>query len=296
MSAGLTLSQARAALLKALADAGIERSEAEREADLIVQHASGWNKARQMAQPDAVLSAPAQQVIDNIQSGRLRREPLQYLLGEQWFMGLRFAVRQGVLIPRPDTETLVELAGKFLAPLAAPVFVDIGCGSGAIAISLLHALPRGRAYAVDISQTAIAVTEENARALGVSDRLELFHGDWADFAASEKLDAVLSNPPYVPLSSLAQLQPEVAIFEPKEALLGHDEDGLGFFRALSKDAGRYLAAGGLLAVEVGADQGAAVGALFGQAGWTAVTSHHDLAGVARCISALHAVEAIGRLP
>jgi release factor glutamine methyltransferase len=284
----VTLREAQCRLIKSLEEAGIVSSEAQREADLIIEHATGWRKARQMAEPEALLTPQSLAVIADIEKGRRRRMPLQYLLGEQYFMGLRFKVREGVLIPRADTETLVELALEFLAPLSAPVFADIGTGSGCIAISILHALPAARAYAVDVSPVALAVAAENAQSLGVSSRLTLIECHWADFHAGQLLDAIVCNPPYIPLSQASALLPEVGVFEPKQALFDADEDGLGFFRRLSVGAQAHLRVGGLLAVETGCDQGESVSALFRTTGWKEVGTTLDLNGIIRCVAASHA--------
>src|SRR5262249_28958270 len=127
-----TLHEVRRQLVSSLQAAGIEPPEAQREADLIIEHATGWSKARQMAYPEAPVERQALAVIAEIEAQRRKRVPLQYILGEQWFMGLRFKVCSGVLIPRADTEVLVERAIAFLSGLSNPVFVDIGTGSGAI--------------------------------------------------------------------------------------------------------------------------------------------------------------------
>jgi release factor glutamine methyltransferase len=289
-----TLHEAYRKLVSSLQAAGIEQPEAQREADLIIEHATGWSKARQMAYPEAQLEDEALSVIERIEGERRKRVPLQYLLGEQWFMGLPFKVRSGVLIPRPDTETLVEQAVKFLSTASRPVFVDIGTGSGAIAIAVLHALPEAQAYALDVSKVALATAAENAARHAVEQRLTLVEGDWLSFQPQRPLDAVLCNPPYVPISQASELEPEVAVFEPKEAIFGTDEDGLGFFRSLSARAGELLRPDGLIFLEVGRGQAEAVTSLFSNAGWGQVAVYSDLGGIARCISAAHAVGAIGR--
>ncbi|HEY9793883.1 MAG TPA: peptide chain release factor N(5)-glutamine methyltransferase [Candidatus Obscuribacterales bacterium] len=288
-----TVHEAYRKLVSSLQAAGIEKPEAQRQADLIIEHATGWSKARQMAYPEAPLEDDAVAAIERIESERRKRVPLQYILGEQWFMGLAFKVRPGVLIPRPDTETLVEQAIKFLSTASSPTFVDIGTGSGAIAIAVLHALPDARAYALDISKAALATAAENAARHAVTPRLTLVEADWLSFQPQRPLHAVLCNPPYVPMSQASELEPEVAVFEPKEAIFGTDEDGLGFFRSLSTGAGRLLSPGGLIFLEVGRGQAEAVTSLFNNAGWGQVAVYSDLNGIARCISAAHALGAIG---
>lgn len=291
-----TLEEARRQTIDALCQAGIDRNEAHREADLLLEHVTGLSKTRQMAQPEMELESAALEQLQKLLSSRRERIPLQYLLGEQWFMGLRFHVRSGVLIPRADTETLVEAAIAKLSSISDPVFMDIGCGSGAIVVSLLHRLKSSRAIAVDISQTAVEVTAENAHALGVADRLTIVQKDWRKVEPQQTFDAIVCNPPYVPVALAAELQPEVAVFEPKEAIFGLGEDGLGFFRELSSEAERYLRDGGFMFVEVGQGQADDVSALLRTAGWSQIETHFDLNGIARCISAVHAVGAISNQP
>jgi release factor glutamine methyltransferase len=289
-----SIDEVRKRIISVLQIAGIDRFESEREADLIVEHTTGLSKSRQFTSGDQKVSSEALAAIDRILAERRRRFPLQYLLGEQWFRGLRFSVTPDVLIPRADTETLVQVAFDFLRERTNPTLIDIGTGSGCIAISLLKELPAARALALDISANALAVARENAQRLGVADRIELLHCSWNEYDSPRTVDAIVCNPPYIPLSHESELQPEVGVFEPKQALFGADADGLGFYRELNASAGRRLLEGGLLAVEVGIDQAAAVAALFDSNGWKNVRAHDDLNGIARCISAIHAAQPIGR--
>jgi release factor glutamine methyltransferase len=290
-----TIKEVRKRILSALQAAGIDRFESEREADLIIEHTTGFSKSRQIAAGDDSISLEALSAVEKIVSERGRRFPLQYLLGEQSFMGLRFKVTPAVLIPRSDTETLVQVALEFLQTRSRPRILDIGTGSGCIAISILKQLPAASAVAVDISQQALEVAQENAAALGVRERIVFSHCAWSDYNSDEKFEALVCNPPYIPGSQAAQLQPEVGVFEPHQALFGSDADGLGFYRQLSVSAGRHLIDSGLLAVEVGVGQSAAVTAVLADAGWKHVVAHNDLNGIPRCISAQHAGEPIGRL-
>ncbi|WP_308546550.1 peptide chain release factor N(5)-glutamine methyltransferase [uncultured Selenomonas sp.] len=191
---------------------------------------------------------------------RVQRVPVAYIIGEKEFMGLTFKVTADTLVPRPDTEILVQAAVERLrARGEAPRFADIGTGSGAICLSVLHFLPKAQADTVDISPAARAIAEENAAALEVADRVTFHTGDLlAPLAGS--YDAILSNPPYIPDDDIAALAPEVRLKEPHTALAG-GKDGLDFYRRLTADAPALLKDGGFLALEVGIHQAAPVAAL-----------------------------------
>ncbi len=191
---------------------------------------------------------------------RVQRVPVAYIIGEKEFMGLTFKVTEDTLVPRPDTEILVQAAIERLRARGdAPRFADIGTGTGAICLSVLHFLPKAQADTVDISPAARAVAEENAAALGASDRITFHTGDLlAPLAGS--YDAILSNPPYIPDDDIAALAPEVRLKEPHTALAG-GKDGLDFYRRLTADAPALLKDGGFLALEVGIHQATPVAAL-----------------------------------
>lgn len=288
----VALNELKSALLATLKRAGIEAEEARLEVQLIIEHTTGRSTADQLAYPQWQVPAAAVAAAETIAGQRALRKPLQYLLGEQWFMGLRFTVAEGVLIPRADTETLVQAVQAHLSRIAAPLFVDVGTGSGAIAISLLKLLPSARAWAIDVSPAACEIAQANAQEHGVQNRLTVQRIDWLHFDGDEKLDAVVSNPPYIDAATWAELQPEVRVFEPQEALLGSRDDGLGFYTDLSRKAGNHLRPKGLLAVEVGFGQADAVRKIFESDGWTKTIVYEDLNRIARCICAFHAAEAI----
>lgn len=192
---------------------------------------------------------------------RVQRVPVAYIIGEKEFMGLTFKVTEDTLVPRPDTEILVQAAIERLRARGdAPRFADIGTGTGAICLSVLHFLPKAQADTVDISPAARAVAEENAAALGASDRITFHTGDLLAPLAGQCYDAILSNPPYIPDDDIAALAPEVRLKEPHTALAG-GKDGLDFYRRLMADAPALLKDGGFLAVEVGIHQAAPVAAL-----------------------------------
>lgn len=279
-----SLSEVKQQLVATLAKAGIERREAICEAGLIVEHATGLTAAQQVIKSADAVDDEQVRVMQAIVARRGKREPLQYCLGHTYFMGFRFVVRPGVLIPRSDTETLASLAIERLSGKASARAADIGCGSGAIAITAAKRLPGLHVCAIDISPESIALTRENALALGVLDRLEIRHNDWMQ-ALPFGLDAILANPPYIPRSQAGFLAPEVIKFEPEQALFGEDSDGLGFFRSFSQRGRKHLSDGGFIALEFGDGQAASVEEIFAFAGWQQIAVHNDLNGLPRVLTA-----------
>ena len=212
---------------------------------------------------------------------RARREPLHYILGRAEFWSLPFRVGPAVLVPRPDTEVLVEEALARATPAAR--ILDVGTGSGAIAVALAHELPAARVAAVDISAAALALAAENARINGVAERVAFAPGDLHALPAGE-FDLVVANPPYIAAADLAGLMPEVRDFEPQLALHG-GSDGLDAYRSLARQASKLLVPGGWLLVEVGAGQAAAVQELLAAAGLGEIFCRDDYAGIPRVVGA-----------
>ena len=194
--------------------------------------------------------------------GRVQRVPVAYLTGHREFMGLDFKVTPAVLIPRPDTEILVQAAIDRLKGFAAEQlqFADIGTGSGADCLSVLHYLPEAQAATVDISAEALAVARENAASLEVAERVEFYEGDLLAPLAGRSFAALLSNPPYIPEADIAGLEPEVRAHEPMRALAGGG-DGLDFYRRLVHEGAPLLKDGGFMAFEAGIRQAASIAAL-----------------------------------
>ena len=210
---------------------------------------------------------------------RAQREPVQYILGETEFWSLPFIVSPAVLVPRADTEVLVEEA---LARLAdASQLLDVGTGSGAIAIALAHEKPQLLVTALDCSEPALEVARANAERNGVAERVTCLVGDLADLPPGP-FAMVVSNPPYIPTGDWQQLMPEVRDYEPRLALDGGD-DGLEAYRQLASQAEQVLTPGGWLLVEVGINQAADVSALFTAAGLTDVGQRDDYAGIPRVV-------------
>lgn len=209
---------------------------------------------------------------------RASRIPLQYITGEQEFMGLDFKVNPGVLIPRQDTEILVEEALKAITP--GMEVLDLCTGSGCIAVSLAKFKPKAKMQGADISPEALQVSEENARRNGVDVRFflsDMFRQVRGNF------DIIVSNPPYIPTGVIQGLMPEVKDFEPHLALDGR-EDGLWFYRILASEGKKYLKPGGFLMVEIGCDQGKAVSRLFQDEGYCDIKVIKDLAGLDRVVT------------
>ena len=206
--------------------------------------------------------------------------PLQYITNEQNFMGLDFYVDERVLIPRQDTEVLVEEVLAYLKPGMS--VLDMCTGSGCIIISILHNVEGVKGYAVDISKQAVNVAKENAKLNEVPvlfERSDLFE------MVTEKFDVIVSNPPYIPTDVIPQLMPEVQVFEPIEALDGK-EDGLYFYRKIVEQSKDYLNSGGSLMFEIGYDQGKDVSKMMTDAGFSNVCVKKDLAGNDRVVTGM----------
>ncbi|MBE7939808.1 MULTISPECIES: peptide chain release factor N(5)-glutamine methyltransferase [Ramlibacter] len=265
----MTLAQA----LASAAALGLARLDAQ----LLLLHAlgrGGHERAWLIAHDTDTLQAPQAEAFLAACARRAAGEPLAYLTGEKEFHGLPLAVDARVLVPRPDTETLVDWALEAMAGEAAPSVLDLGTGSGAIALAIAHARPDARVEAVDASADALAVAAANAQRLGL--RLALRQADWLQGAG--RFGFILSNPPYI-----AQGDPHLPDlrFEPPGALVA-GPDGLDDLRRLVQDAPDHLEAGGWLLLEHGHDQAAAVCSLLAARGFLQVQSRHDLAGIARC--------------
>lgn len=269
-----------------LACHGVEQSEIGAESELILDHVSGLSRTRRLTNPEHILSPEQIAHINMILEQRASAVPIQYCLGETWFMGHRFVVRPGVFIPRQDTETLVEAVLEQLADKAAPRIVEVGTGSGAIAVSILKARKDAKIVAAELSPIARETTLENAARLEVADRLELYHGDWLEWLPGlpAEFDAFVSNPPYIPPSDKHELAPEV-LNEPHLALFGKNDDGLGFYHDFARMAGRCLKQERFAAMEVGAGQADAVANIFQQSGWQNPIIKLDLSGHKRVVLA-----------
>ncbi|MGA8057311.1 MAG: peptide chain release factor N(5)-glutamine methyltransferase [Candidatus Binataceae bacterium] len=272
-----------------LARAGVES--ARLDAELLMAAAAGVSRATLIA-GGAEIDAPAAERFERMVARREAREPLAYIVGYREFFSLELAVRPGVLIPRPETETVVEAALELLRRRPAATVLDIGTGSGAIAIAIAVHAPSTRIAALDISKVSLEVASDNARRHRCANRIAFLHGDC--FAALEgsappfdPFDLIVSNPPYIAETEFATLAPEVRDFEPRLALEG-DRDGIDFYRRIAAGLARWLVPGGEVILEVGAGQAEAVEAMMRVAGWAANARTRDLAGVDRVVRARRA--------
>lgn len=218
---------------------------------------------------------------------RGRHEPLQHLLGSTSFCGLELTVNRHVLVPRPETETLAERGWRFLQGLSEPVTtaLDLGTGSGCLAIALAVNCPATRVMAVDISPEALALARLNAARHGVADRIEFRPADGlAGLVVAGRFDLLVSNPPYIPSAEIASLQPEVRDFDPRLALDG-GPDGLVLIRRLAREALPFLQPDGRLMLEFGDGQAAAVRQIFSAPNWRVEAVEPDLGGRERILIA-----------
>lgn len=260
-----------------LADAG-RRGVARLDAQLLLLHALGrasHDRAWLVAHDDAPVAPAATATFAQSCERRLQGEPVAYLVGHKEFFGLDLLVDPRVLVPRPDTEVLVEWALAVLEPAGAPRIADLGTGSGAIALALKRARPDARVTAIDASEPALQVARTNAARLGLD--VDCLPGHWLS-GVTQQFDLIASNPPYVEADD-----PHLAALghEPRMALAS-GADGLDAIREITAQARSRLVRGGWLLLEHGWNQAAAVRALLGAAGFSEVTSRRDLAGIERC--------------
>lgn len=251
-----------------------------RDAELLLGHVLGCDRTWLLTHGESELTEPQLRHYEAVLARRLRHEPIQYILGEQEFYGLHLRVTPAVLIPRPETEHLVEAVLTHL-PRNKPLRIaDVGTGSGAIALALAHALPLARVDAIDFSPGALAVAEENAIGLSLESRVRFLLSDLLKAIPDDRLfDCIVSNPPYV--AGTEVLEPQVMDWEPHMALFG-GYDGLTFFRDLLPQALTHLHPGGLFAVELGAGQQEALTQLFASDGrWSTPSFLPDLQAIPR---------------
>jgi release factor glutamine methyltransferase len=252
-----------------------------REAEVLLGAALARPRAWLLAHADErVLDCAATDRYEAYLTRRALGEPAAYILGEKEFWSLPLAVGPGVLVPRPETELVVERALAHFPPGSVFVALDLAAGSGAIALALASERPGCRVTATDVSATAVASTRANAARLGLSDRVEVLHGAWFEPVAGRRFDLIVSNPPYIATDD-PRVETAVRRYEPPEALFS-GATGLEALQIITAAAPRQLVQGGWLVVEHGDTQGGAVRGLFTGAGFAAVQTHRDLAGRDRC--------------
>ena len=247
-----------------------------RDAELILAHVLGCDQTALLTHPERLLSPVEADQFESLLKRRLASEPVQYLTGAQEFFGLLFEVTPDVLIPRPETEHLVEAVLERFDPEANLRIVDVGTGSGAIAVALAHALPQSRVTALDLYPAALEVARRNAQRHGVIDRVTLRQSDLLAAASAAEFDVVVSNPPYI--ADGEKLEPQVANYEPRFALYA-GPTGLEAYERLIPQACKVLKPRGWLIMEIGYGQRPALEALLG--GWSEVSFVPDLQGIPR---------------
>lgn len=282
---GLTVAQARRALAQQFRDANIESPELD--ARVLIGHALGLDHAGLIAAAAQPMSAAEVERIESAARRRLAGEPVARITGTREFWGLPFIVTPDVLVPRPETETVVETALALTGPdrATSPRILDIATGSGAILLALLSELPHARGVGTDIDGRALGVARRNAAHLGLADRAEFIVSNYGS-ALGGRFDLVVSNPPYIATAEIATLSREVRDHDPRLALDG-GPDGLSAYRAIAADAMRLLAPGGYLVLEIGQGQEHGVARLLANAELVPVGGpRRDLAGVARVLAAV----------
>lgn len=276
----LTLVQAWTAARKRLEAAGVDGPVID--ARLLVEAAAEATRVDIIAEPQRPLTPAQEATLEALVTRREQREPVSHILGRKGFWTIMLRVTGDVLTPRPDTETVVDLALKTFPVGSVFTLLDLGVGSGAIALAVLSERPGARGVGIDVSEAALAVARENVSLLGLDQRMSLERGDWTEGQADAAYDLVVANPPYIPSSDIEGLQPEVARFEPRLALDG-GPDGLDAYRRLAPEILRVLKPGGRFLVEIGYDQSEAVEKLFKAAGAEDVATIKDLSNKDRVV-------------
>jgi release factor glutamine methyltransferase len=258
------------------------------EARLLLARASGLSVEQLIARGNVPAPAATAGALRELTARRVQREPMAYIVGEREFWGLPFKVSPAVLVPRPDSETVIEAALALMPGRDRPWRVaDLGVGSGCLILTLLHEFPAARGVGLEVSEAALAIASSNAATLGVADRVELVLGDWRQPGWVERLggpfDLVVSNPPYIEDRAVDGLMPEVSRFEPRLALEG-GLDGLAAYRSIAAQAPRLVTRGGRLLLEVGESQATEIYRIFQSTGFTAEAPWKDLGGIDRVVS------------
>lgn len=283
-----TIAQAINEAARVLRDAGV--SDERLTANLLMCYALGVERAQLLIRANEEPDEPGYRAFLEAVRRRAAGEPLQYITGYQEFYGLEFKVTPAVLIPRPETEFLVEQIIKLSQAkpeIVEPFIVDVGTGSGCIAITLARHIPGARVVAIDISRAALEVARENATRHGVADQIEFLEGDLLaplDGRGLEgSVDFLASNPPYVPLTDAATMQREVRDWEPMGALFAGN-DGLSFYKRLLEEGRAYIKPGGYLVCEIGYGQLDAIRQMIAASDWRLETVTDDLQGIPRTLA------------
>ena len=285
LKAGVTVAEAQRLMAAAFELAGIDSSATDARA--LLGAALRLSRAQLLAQSDRILEAREIAAASALAARRIKREPVSRILGRKEFWSLALDVSPDVLVPRPDTETVVEAALEFIVQgglrLEPLRLLDIGTGSGALLLALLEELPHARGIGTDISVAALAVARGNAERLGLADRCTFVACNIGD-ALQGRFDLIVSNPPYIARGAITALDPEVRDYDPRLALDG-GADGLDSYRAIAAACPVMLAEGGRLVLELGIGQGDAVGTLCEAAGLMVRSIRDDLGGIPRALVA-----------
>jgi release factor glutamine methyltransferase len=273
----------------ALTAAGIDNVRFE--ARLLLSHAAGLTVEQLIARGPDVAPAAATARLRELTARRVRREPMAYILGEREFWGLPFKVSPAVLVPRPDSETVIETVLDLFADRSRPLrMLDLGTGSGCLLLTLLREYRQASGVAMDVSEAALEVARANADALGVASRTTFVAADWRQPGWVDGLgapfDLVVSNPPYIESDTIGDLMPEVALHEPRLALDG-GVDGLAPYRIIASESARLLASGGWVVVEGGERQASDIAGIFAVSGLRPTPARKDLGGIERVVASQH---------
>ena len=288
LNAGASIDEAIHLIAQSFKIAGIEEPLVDARA--LVGHALRLDRTQLVALSDRLLEARDIDAASALAARRLKREPIARILGVKEFWSMLLTVTPDVLVPRPETETVVETAlaaiGRDGTRMEKLRILDIGTGSGALLLALLAELPDAMGLGTDISAAAVAIARMNAERNKLAARCNFIVCDIAT-GVQGKFDLIVSNPPYIARDDIPALAPEVRLYDPAVALEGGN-DGLAVYHAIAAEAHRLLASGGRLIVELGAGQEPAIAALFTKVGWRVTAVRKDLAGIPRALSAITA--------
>lgn len=283
----MTLQQASKQLLFQLYHL-YEKREAANIADLVMENITEWKRIDRVINKELVLSPAKQELLEKITVALLAHQPVQYVLNEAWFYGMKFYVDENVLIPRPETEELVEwLLQEKVSKEAGTKILDVGTGSGCIAIALKKKLPLADVYACDISEKALNIAAKNARKMETG--IQFIQCDFLNPGSHSYLpqpDIIISNPPYIPMKDQQEMRANVLLYEPPLALFVADEEPLVFYQAIAAFAGTHLADSGSIFVETHDQLATDVKMLFIHSGFSNVALRKDMQGGERMVRAI----------
>lgn len=259
-------------------------AEPRREANSLLAFYLGKDKTFLLAHPEYELAEEDEFFFCQLVFRRANREPFQYITGIQEFYGLDFEVNEDVLIPRPETEIIVENAIEILQKFEKPRFCEVGTGSGCISVSILHNVPNAVVVGLDISENALAMTRRNAEKHQVIERLHLRNSDVFSVLPETKFNLIVSNPPYIPSEDITHLQAEVRDYEPLNALTD-GKNGLTIIERIINQSPEFLHPNGFLLMEIGFNQSENVRKMFSEKTWQSVEVLPDLQGIPRTVKA-----------